>query len=300
MAPNDEFAPDTIDEQIEHLSRVPFQRTHPADHDDASLVQALRRIYQVPLSEADRTSLSRARQRIVDERTSDKTHSHEHTLQGQWGVSGSLQRHAEQRKRSIIVRVLSSLAAVIIVGALVLSWALVTHLAVHHQTTQTSTVPAPRASPKPSAPAPCQTGQLLLVAGQMTSNLGNAGVQLSFENRSRVTCTLTGYPTLQLLSAQQKPLQAQITRSTSGYLYRTRPPQMISLHPGQQAYFAVTWGNLGCGKIPPASYASPVSFLRVTPPLNQASLLVAVQFCAFGNQVAVSPVESSQVLGVFV
>jgi hypothetical protein len=140
---------------------------------------------------------------------------------------------------------------------------------------------------------------LLLVAGQMISNLGNAGVQLSFENRSLVNCTLTGYPTLQLFSAQQKPLQAQITRSTSGYLYSTRPPQVISFHLGQKAYFAVTWANMGCGKIPPASYASPVSFLRVTPPLNQASLLVAVHFCAFRNQVAVSPVESSQVLGVF-
>ena len=167
--------------------------------------------------------------------------------------------------------------------------------------TQTAT-PAPTARPEPSPAVgvTCQTRQLLLAAGQMISNLGNAGVQLSFENRSRVHCTLIGYPTLQLLSAQQKPVQAQITRSTGGYLYTTRPPQLISLHPGQQAYFAVTWGNLGCGKIPPASYASPVSFLRVTPPLNQASLLVAVQFCPFRNSVAVSPVESSQILGVFI
>ena len=153
--------------------------------------------------------------------------------------------------------------------------------------------------PSPGAFVTCQTRQLLLVAGQTTSELGNAGVQLSFENRSPVSCTLIGYPTLHLLDAQQKPLQAQITRSTYDYLYSTRPPQMISLHPGQQAYFAVTWANLGCGKIPPASYASPVSFLQVTPPLNQASLLVEVHLCAFRNQVTVSPVESSQVLGVF-
>jgi Protein of unknown function (DUF4232) len=173
-------------------------------------------------------------------------------------------------------------------------------------TTSTQTaIPAPTARPEPSPEAfvTCQTRQLLLAAGQMTSNLGNAGVQLSFENRSRVSCALSGYPTLQLLDAQQKPLQAQITQSTSGYLYITRAPQMISLHPGQKAYFAVTWASLGCGKIPPASYAFPVSFLRVTPPLNQAPLLVAVQswaFCAFRNQVAVSPVESSQILGVFI
>jgi photosystem II stability/assembly factor-like uncharacterized protein len=148
MAPNNEFAPDTIDEQIEHLSRVPSQRTHSADRNDASLVQVLRRIYQVPLSEADRTSLEHARQRIVDGRTSDKTLDHENTLQGQRDGSGFLQRNAEQRKRSTIVRVLSSLAAVIIVGALVGSWVLVTHLAVHHQTTLTAT-PATKHLPTP-------------------------------------------------------------------------------------------------------------------------------------------------------
>ena len=137
MAPNDEFTPETVDEQIEQLSRVPTQRTHPADRGDASLVQTLRRIYHVPLSDADRTSLERAWQRIVDGRTSDTTPDHENTLQGQRDGSGSLQKNAEQRKRSTIVRILSSLAAVIIVGALVGSWVLVTHLAVHHQTTQT-------------------------------------------------------------------------------------------------------------------------------------------------------------------
>ena len=159
--------------------------------------------------------------------------------------------------------------------------------------------PVARPDPSPGARGPCQTGQLLLAAGQMMSALGNAGVQLSFQNRSPVSCTLSGYPTLQLLDAQQKPVQARILRSTAGYLYSTRPPQTISLHPGKFAYFAVTWGNLGCGKIPPASYASPISFLRVTPPLNQLSLLVAVHFCAFGNGVSVSPLEPSQILGVF-
>jgi hypothetical protein len=144
----------------------------------------------------------------------------------------------------------------------------------------------------------CQTKQLLLASGTVTSNLGNAGVQLSFENRSRMSCTLSGYPMLQLLDAQQKPLQVKIRQATSDYLYRTRTPQVIALHPGQKAYFAVTWGNMGCSETPPTS-ASPISFLRVTPPLNQASLLVAVSLCAFRNEVSVSPLEPSQILGVF-
>jgi hypothetical protein len=79
---------------------------------------------------------------------------------------------------------------------------------------------------------------LLPAAGQTKVALSNEGVQISFENQSQVLCTLTGYPTLQLLSAQQKPWRAQIMQSTSSYLYRTRPPQTITLHPGQKAYFA--------------------------------------------------------------
>ena len=87
-----------------------------------------------------------------------------------------------------------------------------------------ASMPTSRPEPSPGAFMTCRTRQPLLVAGQMTSNLGNAGVQLSFQNQSRVSCTLSGYPTLQLLDAQQKPVQAKILPSTAGYLYSTRPP----------------------------------------------------------------------------
>jgi len=158
--------------------------------------------------------------------------------------------------------------------------------------------PASQPEPTPTAGAPCQTRQLFLAVGQLTSNLGNAGLEFSFKNQSPVSCTLLGYPKLQLLDAQQKQLRAQITRSTSGYLYRTRDPQMISLHPGGKADFALTWSNLGCGATAP-TYATPTAFLLVTPPLNKASFLVATRLCAYRNQVSVSPLEPSQILGVF-
>lgn len=159
--------------------------------------------------------------------------------------------------------------------------------------------PASQPEPAPTAGALCQTRQLSLAVGQLTSNLGNAGLEFSFKNQSPVSCTLLGYPQLQLLDAQQKPLRAQITRSTSGYLYRTRDPQVISLHPGGKADFALTWANLGCGASSP-TYATPTAFLLVTPPLNKASFLVATHLCAYRNQVSVSPLEPGQILGVFV
>src|SRR5260221_654556 len=43
-----------------------------------------------------------------------------------------------------------------------------------------------------------------------------------------------------------------------------------------------------------------VSFLQVTPPDNQTPLLLANEFCAFGNQVSLSPLGANQILGVFI
>src|SRR5712692_127078 len=144
---DEQFTPDAIDQQIDALllPNAPLQQQH-ADarvlHDLAALymqdVASLERIWE-RLSEhsafADANSQGEEAQRFhIDGRTSEKTLDHENTLQGQRDGSGFLQRNAEQRKRSTIVRILNSLAAVIIVGALVGSWALVTHVAGHHQT----------------------------------------------------------------------------------------------------------------------------------------------------------------------
>src|SRR5579863_3501492 len=71
------------------------------------------------------------------------------------------------------------------------------------------------------ASVPCQSRQLLLTKGNVISALSNAGLEFSFENRSGVSCTLFGYPSLQLLDAQKKPLMAMIGHSTAGYLYIT-------------------------------------------------------------------------------
>jgi len=145
-----------------------------------------------------------------------------------------------------------------------------------------TSAPTPLPEAPPSAGATCQTRQLLLAAGPINSALGNAGLELSLKNQSPVSCKLFGYPTLHLLDAQQKPLKMQITRSTSGYLYRTQAPQVISLPPGEKAYFAITWSNLGCSGAPPTEAMSiRTSFLLVTPPLNQTSLLVAFQNLRF-------------------
>src|SRR5215470_17635964 len=80
--------------------------------------------------------------------------------------------------------------------------------------TAVSALPTSRPAPSPSVPAACQTEQLRLALDQYVSNMGNAGLQLTFENASRESCTLAGYPMLHLLDAQHKQLPMKIARST--------------------------------------------------------------------------------------
>jgi hypothetical protein len=162
-------------------------------------------------------------------------------------------------------------------------------------TGSTPTKPAPQASPSTAAPVPCQTQQLQLAFDRFGAATGNEGAQFALVNQLKQSCTLSGYPAVQLLDAQHQPIRARVVQATEAFLYNNLVPHQFVLQAGGKAYFVLEWTNQGCGKIPPASYASPISFLRVTLPLSQASLLIAYQFCAFGDSVVISPLEPNKI-----
>ncbi|QBD80328.1 DUF4232 domain-containing protein [Ktedonosporobacter rubrisoli] len=165
---------------------------------------------------------------------------------------------------------------------------------------------APRSASSPSAPPPCQTQHLLLAFGTFGAATSNEAAQFVLVNQSKQSCTLSGYPAVQLLDAQHQPIRAHVRQVTQGFLYQQQVPHQFVLQAAGKAYFVVSWTNQGCGKLPPGvgppgSFASPVSFLRVTPPLNQAPLLVATPqwggpFCPFRNFVNISPLEPYNIL----
>jgi hypothetical protein len=157
----------------------------------------------------------------------------------------------------------------------------------------TPTVPAPRSSPSPSAPALCQTQHLLLAFDKSGVALGNAAAQFVLVNQSKQSCTLFGYPALQLLDARHQPIRAHVGQFTGAYLYITHAPHRFVLLAGGKAYFVVEWGNVG-------DCATPTAFLRMTPPGNQTPLLIAYRFCPYKEDVEISPLEPDQVLFVFV
>src|SRR5579859_2399289 len=122
MTPNNEyFTSEQVDEQIEQL----HQRSTPHEQtDEAQLVNMLQRHYRVSLAPEDRTALAHARQRILDGLGNEDILDHESPF-----VNGSEIRPIAHPRRARLTRFLSSLAAVLVVGALLGSWLVVTHMA---------------------------------------------------------------------------------------------------------------------------------------------------------------------------
>jgi len=122
MANNNEyFTSEQVDEQIEHLLQ---HNTPQGQSKEAELVDVLQRRYQVPLGSEDRASLAHARQRLLDELNEEEILEPEPLFVN---VSGT--RPVAQSRRVRQARFLSSLAAVLVVAALLGSWFVVTRLA---------------------------------------------------------------------------------------------------------------------------------------------------------------------------
>jgi outer membrane protein assembly factor BamB len=117
---NDYFTPEQVDDQIEQLHQT--SRLHGLT-DEAQLVGALQRYYRVPLSAEDRASLEHARLRITGEQSEADTLDHDLQL-----FNSSEVRPAARPRQLQLSRMLSGLAAAVIVGALIGSWLVVTHM----------------------------------------------------------------------------------------------------------------------------------------------------------------------------
>lgn len=120
-----------------------------------------------------------------------------------------------------------------------------------------------RLNPPPS----CHSAQLTLTITNAGVATGSAVIAGTFENRSSTTCTLAGYPALQLLNAHGEPVVTTARREAprpSGAT-STTVPQRIDVGPGQQASFTITTsdGNQLAPQLPPCPRASS---LLVTPP----------------------------------
>ncbi len=126
------FTPERVDEQIEQL-----HQTTPQSSDETRLVSALHRYYSVSVTTEDRAALARVRQRITGKQNAVET-----VEDGNAMVVPFSPPHRTVRPHGTrLVRVLSSLAAIILVGTLIGAWFAVMRIATSPSTVVPTTEP---------------------------------------------------------------------------------------------------------------------------------------------------------------
>ncbi len=274
MASHDEFTPDTVDQRLEQLSGISPRQAVPADRDDAALIQALRRIYHVSLSEADRASLEHARQRIAAARMSDRRAARQAVPQIQRGRGGPLVPDMEQRKRSTVMRTLTSLAAALVVAVLVGSWFLVIHTTVNmkHQPPQKH----------PSSQAKSAAGTSTASAAMFPPSiypLPHAPIgkgSISFPSQfGQFTC-----PSLNGLQVPSSGVKQGILASLNGLLF-ARSELQAQTYADRAAWPIIAAGWATPGSTPPKAALSPAD-VEITPARGSFYAPVYQSLCGTG------------------
>jgi Protein of unknown function (DUF4232) len=139
----------------------------------------------------------------------------------------------------------------------------------------------------------CHSNQLRAQLGQANGAAGSVRISATFKNTSRSTCSLEGYPGMQMLNKAGKPIRTSVHRGLTG----TAPVRVVSLAPGGVARFymgfaaATGYGNKKC----PTS-----ARVQVTAPNDFSSLTVAWHLQPYGGTIqhlecgliSVSPVQA--------
>ncbi len=132
-----------------------------------------------------------------------------------------------------------------------------------------STAPASTAVP---AAKGCLAGQLAVQVGAANGAAGSVGYTNSFENASGSTCTLFGYPGMQMLDASGHPLPTHVIRGTSVTVPYVAE-KLVTLAPGGKAYFhmgfaaSTGYGNAQCPTSARVEFTPPNDFQSLTVPL---------------------------------
>jgi hypothetical protein len=139
----------------------------------------------------------------------------------------------------------------------------------------------------------CHRSQLRAQLGQANGAAGSIRISATFRNTSSSTCSLEGYPGMQMLNKAGKKIPTSVHRGLPG----TAPVRTVSLAPGGAARFymgfadATGYGNKKC----PAS-----ARVKVTAPNDFSSITVAWHLQPYGGTIphlhcgliSVSPVQA--------
>jgi Protein of unknown function (DUF4232) len=147
---------------------------------------------------------------------------------------------------------------------------------------------AAAASPKAGASARCRTSQLRLSLARTLGAAGRRDWDLALRNVGTRTCTLRGYPTVQLVNRQGHRIQPQ---TIDNDLFATRT---VTLHPGQRAFFTFVFESAG----PCVPHGFTAAGLAVFPPGAIRRLLLHRQLAVCDAKLGGDPTTSSIRAGV--
>ena len=142
----------------------------------------------------------------------------------------------------------------------------------------------------------CKTSQLTLAFDRSDALVANRADQFYLQNTSTSTCTLFGYPRIQMLLADRHPTPTHSSQATSAYLFQTALKH-VSLQAAAKSYFIIEWVAGTC-----AQYASTAgAFVQVTPPGVTGILTTSARAGADGgidacSNIVISPVSAMNVL----
>ncbi|HEY3766482.1 MAG TPA: DUF4232 domain-containing protein [Gaiellales bacterium] len=145
---------------------------------------------------------------------------------------------------------------------------------------------AAHASAASAASTPrCRLNQLSLAAPKMNGAAGTIRLRYVFTNTGGATCSLFGFPGMQMLNKNQSPIPTHVYRGT-GHGVPPEPETTVVMTPGQHGSFYAGFSDVPTGneKCPTSAY------MEVTPPndFNHFTQKEAIAPC--GGHITVSPV----------
>jgi hypothetical protein len=159
-------------------------------------------------------------------------------------------------------------------------------------TTHATTTTAPPATTTTTATtAMCQSTQLSVSPMQGSGAAGTIEMSVVLTNRGSSTCSLFGYPGMQLLDASGANLPTNVIRG-GGPLFpvaaANQAPKTVLIAPGASGSFGLSYSDVPVGN----ETSCPTSAnAEITPPGNTSSVTVALAIAPCGGgTVHVSPV----------
>ena len=153
----------------------------------------------------------------------------------------------------------------------------------------TTTSPSTTSPTTAAGPVSCQARQLQASRLATAAAAGHIVVTYGLRNTSGGSCTLFGYPGLQMTNASDKPLPTHVSHGGS-YTFVAERPTPVLLAPQVQASFYAGYSDVPSG----AETRCPQSAgLEITPPGDNGAITIAEHIAPCGNgSITVSPVHA--------